>query len=589
MHCCMAQTILTQPLVCVVHNSAGSYDELTWDIAATNPCGSFAGYVIYRSLTMAGPYTIDTIITDMSATTWIDYHIINTNNYYYYVKDSFNCPGAIYQIADTIENTSNPNIPIIDYVTVNADSSVTFHWLPSTSDQTRYYIVYFQPPAGSPVPLDTIYGRFNTTFVDTHDNPYASSIAYTVAAGDSCTGNLLSSFNTSPQKTILLTYGEARCNPAIPLTWTPYINMTGGLGGYNIFISRNDSAYTLVANVDSSTLLYDYTTFNNGDSVQIYIQAYSLTDSTILPTSNYERFIATVIKPPAFTYLTWLSVDTSSNAVDLRWIVDNNAKVFEYQAYNSEDGTNYTTIPDANNGVQQVPVPVARFASYADSTVQPQYGPYYYFVTAYDSCMTYTNTPPGEIISLQGTLSDYYQITLNWNLFQLYGATVLKYDLYRDVGSGMVFDQTFGPAATTYIDSVFQFLDLPGQFCYLIQATYRLNLPLANNYDTTEITFSNIACVDHRPIIYIPNAFVYNGTNNFFKPRIIFGDPAGYDMSIFDRYGGKIFETHDVNGSWDGTDGGHVVDQGGYPYLIQFTALDGTPVSRSGIVMFIKK
>jgi gliding motility-associated-like protein len=95
--------------------------------------------------------------------------------------------------------------------------------------------------------------------------------------------------------------------------------------------------------------------------------------------------------------------------------------------------------------------------------------------------------------------------------------------------------------------------------------------------------------VDHRPIIYIPNAFVYNGVNNFFKPRIIFGDPAGYSMSIFDRYGGKIFETHDVNGAWDGTRNGSPVDQGGYAYLITFTALDGTPVTRSGIVMFLKK
>jgi gliding motility-associated-like protein len=205
-----------------------------------------------------------------------------------------------------------------------------------------------------------------------------------------------------------------------------------------------------------------------------------------------------------------------------------------------------------------------------------------------DSCMTYANTPPGEIISLQGALTDYYQITLSWNLFRLYGATVLRYDLYRDYGVGMQFIHSFDSTQTTYVDSVFQFLNVAGQFCYVIKATYFLNLPTAG-YTATDTTFSNIACVDHRPIIYIPNAFVWNGVNNFFKPRIIFGDPAGYDMTIWDRYGGKIFETHDVNGSWDGTLDGHPVDQGGYPYLIKFTALDGTPVERKGIVLFIKK
>ena len=194
----------------------------------------------------------------------------------------------------------------------------------------------------------------------------------------------------------------------------------------------------------------------------------------------------------------------------------------------------------------------------------------------------------GEIVSLQGTLSDYYQITLTWNKFTLYGATVVRYDLYRDVGTGMVFDKSFDTATTTCIDSVFQFVDLPGQFCYVIRASYVINLPTAN-YSAKDTTFSNIACVDHRPIIYIPNAFVWNGVNNFFKPKIIFGEPAGYSMTIWDRYGGKIFETRDPNGSWDGTNGGKPVDQGGYAYLIEFTALDGTPVSREGIVLFIRK
>jgi gliding motility-associated-like protein len=60
-------------------------------------------------------------------------------------------------------------------------------------------------------------------------------------------------------------------------------------------------------------------------------------------------------------------------------------------------------------------------------------------------------------------------------------------------------------------------------------------------------------------------------------------------MDIFDRYGGKIFETHDPDGSWDGTDGGHPVEQGGYAYLIKFTALDGTPIERKGIVLMIRK
>jgi hypothetical protein len=135
---------------------------------------------------------------------------------------------------------------------------------------------------------------------------------------------------------------------------------------------------------------------------------------------------------------------------------------------------------------------------------------------------------------------------------------------------------------------VYQFLNDKGNFCYCIKAVYHISLPDAG-YDTVLSSFSNIACVDHRPIIYIPNALVYNGTNNFFKPRIIFGYRTGYSIDHFQSLRRQNIETHDVNEAWYGTDGGKPVQQGGYAYLIKFTAADGTAIERSGIVMLIRK
>jgi hypothetical protein len=582
---CAAQAIGSVFLVCVAKNPSGGANTLTWDAVPNNPCGPFVNYEVYKSPSPLGPYTPDTIITDQSATSFTDFNTAASTNWYYYITDSFACTGATYMTSDTVEN-ANPDSCTLINVTVNPDSSITFNWVPSASQQTTYYIVYNVTPSGATSALATVIGRFNTTYTDRINNSYASSAAYAVAAYDSC--GQRSEFNFISQQTIFLSYTPAHCDPAIPLAWTKG-TMTSGVYEYEVFVSRNDSAYALVTTLDSTNLNYNYESFNDGDSLQIHIVAIN-DDSSVTSSSEYIRFIGKVIKPPAYIYITQLSVDTSSNAVDLTWVVDSNTKIMEYETYNSQDGVNYTTIPNASQGIQQVPVPVSHFFSNADSTVTPQYYPYFYEVQAYDSCLTSTISPPGEIVSLQGTLSDYYQITLTWNKFELYGANVIRYDLYRDVGTGMgmQFDHSFDSSTTTYIDSVFQFLDDPGQFCYVIVATYALNLPIAG-YSATLTSLSNIACVDHRPIIYIPNAFVYNGVNNFFKPRIIFGDPAGYDMTIWDRYGGKIFETHDPNGSWDGTNDGHVVEQGGYPYLIQFTALDGTPIERKGIVLFIRK
>jgi len=578
---CRAQLIVSEPLYCIVKDLTGGNENLTWGQAPNNPCGAFWGYKIYRSALPTGPFVLVATIPTLTTTTWADLGAAS-GTWYYYVVDSFSCPGATYQPSDTVRNESNPQPPVVSGVSVNADGSVTVSWLPSPSPQTKFYYIYIITPSGQTIRVGTVAAP-TTVWTDYAHNPSASSIKYTVAATDSCYGNQPSAYDIHSQQTTYLTYQAARCDKAIKFNWSKYLNIPGGVRSYKVFISKNAGPYQFVDAVDSATATYSYTNFIDGDSIQVYIQTMGFGDTTVQPTSNYLRFVATVIKPPAYIYLTRLSVDTSNNAVDATWIVDTYAKMESYQILNSEDNSTFTSV-----GVKAVSQPTPRLTAYADSSAQPQYGVYYYQVKGIDSCQTYTTTSTGNIISLSATLSDYYQITVAWNLFHLDSATVDRYELYRGHGTGYQLIHTFDSRITTYIDTVTQFLNEPGEFCYFIKAYYHLNLPLASyTLDTT--TFSNIACVDHRPIIYVPNAFVYNGVNNFFKPRIIFSDPAGYSMTIWDRYGAKIFETHDPTGSWDGTNHGQVVEQGGYAYLIQFTALDGTAVERKGIVLFIRK
>jgi gliding motility-associated-like protein len=581
LHICSAQTIPAPRLNCVEKDSGNN--TLVWTAVGTNPCGAFIGYTIYRAASMTGPYTEDTVITDPNATQWSDHGAAN-NTYFYYIKDSFNCSGATYQTSDTIQNESNPKIPVIQGVNVLPDSTVQFTWAPSTSPQTRYYVIYLVTPNGMPVIIDTVYGRFNTTWIDSVHNPYATTLKYTVDARDSCYFDEPSSYNTSPQQSIFAQYQTARCDKSIQLTWNQYINLPGGILGYEVFVSKNAGPFNEVTFVDSSTFNYDYPDFSDGDSLQIYIAAISLADTNHVLHSQYLRFVAVVVKPPAFNYITNITVDLTNN-IDLTWLVDNKSKIYSYQVQNSEDNVTYFS----ETLLYPTP-PISRFGSYADSTVTPQYNPYYYTITAIDSCNATTVSPYAQSITLTGTLSDYYEISLAWNPVYIYNATVLRQNLYRDLndGTGYQLVKTFSPSMTAYTDSVYQFLDKPGNFCYRIEAVYHLTLPDAG-YDTVSSSFSNVACVDHRPIIYVPNAFVYNGINNFFKPKIIFGNPYGYSMQIFNRYGGKIFETHDVNEGWYGTNDGKAVEQGGYAYLIQFTADDGTAIERSGIVMMLKK
>jgi gliding motility-associated-like protein len=232
------------------------------------------------------------------------------------------------------------------------------------------------------------------------------------------------------------------------------------------------------------------------------------------------------------------------------------------------------------------------FETYIDSGgVSPQNNPYFYKIVAVDSCQNQYTAPYGETVSLQGILYEYYVAQLQWNSFYLQNATVLYYNLYRDFGTGYQLIQTFQPGVNLYYDSLQNFLNEKGTFCYKIEAVYYLNLPAPSNYHDTLSSFSNVVCVIHRPIIYIPNAFSPGSnvnSNTTFKPTIIYGDPQGYTMTIFNRWGGIVFESNNLALGWDGTDHGKEATMGGYGYIIQFTADDGVLIQKQGIVMLVR-
>ncbi|MBP6732922.1 MAG: gliding motility-associated C-terminal domain-containing protein, partial [Chitinophagales bacterium] len=406
------------------------------------------------------------------------------------------------------------------------------------------------------------------------------SLFFTVAAADSC--GKVSSYNTSPHNTIFAQAGQQACQSQVDLAWNRYINWPAGVLRYEVWASRNDSAFTKAGEVDSASLVYNYTLFNDGDSLQIYIRALSAADSNITARSNVMRLRAAVVQPPRYNYITNATVELD-NHIFVTWLIDTLAELTFYKIERSTNNVKY-------DPVEQIPAPspLNQFETYEDSTgIMPANNPYYYQQVAFDSCQTQYTTPFVKTINLKGELYDYYVANLIWNSFELEGATVTKYNLYRNINGTYQLLRTFAPSVNTFSDSLQQFLDANGIFCYRIEAVYDLDLPLAN-YKATLSSFSNEQCIIHRPIIYIPNAFAPNGVNNVFKPTIIYGEPKGYVMSIFNRWGAKIFESNDPAVGWDGTDHGKEAQLGGYAYLIQFGANDGVQVERKGMVLLVK-
>jgi gliding motility-associated-like protein len=86
------------------------------------------------------------------------------------------------------------------------------------------------------------------------------------------------------------------------------------------------------------------------------------------------------------------------------------------------------------------------------------------------------------------------------------------------------------------------------------------------NYDSVRLYYVN--CCGS---IFVPNAFSPNGDgkNDVFQPTFNEVKFEKYVFQVFNRFGQKIFETNNMNESWDGRVKGSTCDIGTYYYLIK--------------------
>ncbi|HAO47562.1 MAG TPA: gliding motility-associated C-terminal domain-containing protein [Ferruginibacter sp.] len=102
---------------------------------------------------------------------------------------------------------------------------------------------------------------------------------------------------------------------------------------------------------------------------------------------------------------------------------------------------------------------------------------------------------------------------------------------------------------------------------------------------TDSITVTRANCVP----IAIPNAFTPNGDglNDVFRPTIN-QEVKRFYFTVFNRYGEKIFETHEYGKGWDGKYKGKDQPAGSYVYLIRFTNIFGWSPENNGTVLLIR-
>jgi gliding motility-associated-like protein len=91
--------------------------------------------------------------------------------------------------------------------------------------------------------------------------------------------------------------------------------------------------------------------------------------------------------------------------------------------------------------------------------------------------------------------------------------------------------------------------------------------------------------------IYIPNAFTPNrdSRNDVMRVRSNFADQiTEFQWIIYDRWGQEVYNSDDINGSWDGTVEGDDLEPDVYGYWLRLTCPNGDPFIKQGNITILR-
>jgi gliding motility-associated-like protein len=475
-----------------------------------------------------------------------------------------------------LSNLGQPDRPVMDSVSVNPSGGVSIGWQPATATDIEGYVIY--RVTGTNDSIAFVPGIGASFFVDTGTDPCDGPVSYAIASVDSC-GNKSPGTFSSPHQTIY--FDEIQYDPCFlvnTLSWTSYINLDPPMKGYQVYLSEDGGAFTLLDSVDFWENTYTHQGLLANTNYTYYIQAYSeghLKTSTSCPRS-FRTFNSPI---PEFLYLRYSSVEGESQ-VNLSFFADTSAHLELFKVYRSDGPSSaFTSIGTINPSATDI------YYFTDDLSGLPQQS-YYYVFAAIDSCGNeHTSINLGRTIFLQVESTESLTNILTWNDYEEWDAGVGGYRVYRrtgDVGPYLDICSTT-PGELTYNDDISGLTGTGGMISYYVEA-YEDG---TDQYGFSDTARSNVVMADVIEKVFVPNAFAPKGTNGTFKPVGNFISETNYLFSIYNRWGQQLFETTNPSEAWDGQFNGQYVPQDVYVYIFRFTTSTGEIVMKKGTVMVL--
>lgn len=582
-------------LQCTLNNPGNGTVQISWnDDAPSDPLFPTASnqFVImrkqpndveFRPIGTAAIPTYNFVDTTEVCNDYVSYRVQLTDQFY--IGQGGNvCRNSSTIATDRFENLVAPQIPILNQVTVDYNNDlITLHWDVSSNTDVNSYVIFHQQTEADPwIPIDTVYGRTTTSWVDLiHSSTVVNH--YRLSARDSC-GNA-SAMTLQDQQNMILHCTMDGCLRTANLSWSPYVNMRSGLERYVIYYSENGAPWQISGEVDANASSFVHHNLVPNSDYVFRVRAVG-NDTNYTADSRIFSFTFNIEENLDFAYVSSVSVEDNSY-INVQVFTSGTDTPFErMEVYRRGDNeVNFVKIGEIPylQGIGTY--------TFSDYEVDVNKHSYYYKVVLYNLCAPnpFTSNTAHSIL-LQGMGNAAHINTLQWVDYDDEVDTLPQatYAIYRktetDLDFGEIANHQLAMGLNSYADDVSLLHNQGADFSYKIAAE-----ELITPWGESCKSFSNEVVLTQSPTLYIPNAFMGMGNSNrVFMPISSFVSTQYYELAIYNRWGVLIFISHNPTEGWDGTLNGQLVPAGVYVYRLTYLQPDGTIEKCKGSVTFVR-
>ena len=257
----------------------------------------------------------------------------------------------------------------------------------------------------------------------------------------------------------------------------------------------------------------------------------------------------------------------NNQSIHLNWSPTPELDFAKYFLYKTVKGGNYSLLKVFEEKFD---------TTYIDEDVDVQKFSYCYHLVMQDTCDNIGVMGRPACSILLGGNAKSFQSNLDWCVYEGWATAPISYDILRSDPS--LPEQSISRTDSLKLSYVDNKLNLnEGLFNYTILATENL-IEVTSPY----LSRSNTIELIQAPTVYVPNAFTANGDglNDLFQWVPVF--VKDFHIEIYNRWGGKVFETDNKLDFWDGKIDGAPVATDVFFYILSYSGYNGDSGNRKG-------